>query len=64
MTEYIFYQPADVRDYRVIGAMLTWAQENCPSYVTNDYLKRGDGDFYRLYFKEERDYSWFLLRWQ
>lgn len=64
MTEYIFYQPVNTRDYQVNTDMLEWAETNCPSFVTNDFLQRGDGDFYRLYFKEEKDYIWFKLRWQ
>ena len=63
MTDYIFYQPVVANDYTVIEKMLSWAKENCPSYITNDYLVRGDGDFYRLYFKEEKDYNWFMLKW-
>ena len=64
MTDYIFYQPVDTRDYRVIEAMLEWAYENCPSGFGNDYLRRGDGDFYRLYFSDEKEFAWFKLKWE
>ena len=62
MTEYIFYQPV-AQDFQSIKAMLAWAKANCPSYITNDYLRRGDGDFYRLYFGKEKDFVVFALRW-
>jgi len=63
MSDYIFYQPVGKWDYQVTEAMLDWAKANCPSYITNDYLRRGDGDFYRLYFGQEKDFVWFQLRW-
>ena len=62
MTDYIFYQPV-ARDFGKIEAMLVWAKANCPSYVTNDYLRKDGGDFYRLYFGQEQDFAWFQLRW-
>jgi hypothetical protein len=63
MTDYIFYQPV-VQDSRVIEVMLDWAKANCPSYVTNDYIRLAtSGDFYRLYFAQEKDFAWFQLRW-
>ena len=63
MSDYIFYQPVGKWDYQVTKAMLDWAKANCPSYITNDYLRRDDGDFYRLYFGQEKDFVWFQLRW-
>lgn len=63
MSDYIFYQPVVELDYRVIEAMLDWAKANCPSYITNDYMRMGDGDFYRLYFGQEQDFAWFQLKW-
>jgi hypothetical protein len=62
MKEYIFYQPV-AQDFQTITAMLAWAKANCPSYITNDYVIMGDGDFYRLYFGQEKDFAWFQLRW-
>jgi hypothetical protein len=63
MSDYIFYQPVGIPDSGVIEAMLDWAKANCPSFITNDYLRMGDGDFYRLYFGQEQDFAWFQLRW-
>ena len=59
---YIFYQPV-AKDSELITEMLAWAKERCPSYITNDYLRGPNGDQYRLYFSEPKDYAWFILRW-
>lgn len=59
---YIFYQPV-TNEFELIEEMLSWAKERCPSYITNDYLRGPNGDQYRLYFSEEKDYAWFSLRW-
>jgi len=47
----------------LIEEMLAWAKECCPSYITNDYLRGPNGDQYRLYFSEAKDYAWFSLKW-
>jgi hypothetical protein len=59
---YIFYQPV-AKDSELITEMLAWAKERCPSYITNDYLRGPNGDQYRLYFSDERDRTFFMLKW-
>ena len=46
---------------------LTWAKENCPSYITND-LHRGGYNTYDhtcidYFFGDEKDALMFALRW-
>lgn len=42
---------------------LSWAKKNCPSYITNDALRKDDKWYYRFYFGQEKDIIMFLLRW-
>lgn len=58
-------------DRRVLE-MLSWAKENCPSYITNTSRRKelatGNHISYYVYvidyhFSEERDATWFTLRW-
>lgn len=59
---YIFYIP--VRQLEHTEEMLRWAIVNCPSYITNDAVKKGRDDwYYRFYFGQEKDYLLFALKW-
>ena len=42
---------------------LTWAKQNCPSYITNDAVQRNGVFYYRFYFGNEKDQIWFAMRW-
>jgi hypothetical protein len=46
---------------------LTWAKENCPSYITNDLHQDGyntyDHTKIDYFFGNEKDAVWFSLRW-
>jgi hypothetical protein len=41
----------------------SWAKKNCPSYITNDALKKEGKWYYRFYFGQEKDVIIFMLRW-
>ena len=60
---HIFY--ISVRQpFERIEEMLTWARVNCPSYITNDAVKKDRDDwYYRFYFGQEKDYLLFALKW-
>lgn len=59
---YIFYSSVD-KPFRYTEEILEWAKDNCPSYITNDVERREDGQYYRFYFYDEKDYMMCLLRW-
>ena len=46
---------------------LTWAKENCPSYITNDMHQDGyytyDNTKIDYFFADEKDALMFILRW-
>jgi ferredoxin-thioredoxin reductase catalytic subunit len=42
---------------------LSWAEKNCPSYITNDAVQKHGEYYYRFYFSREQDRMWFALRW-
>jgi hypothetical protein len=46
---------------------LHWAKKYCPSYITNDMHCNGyntyDATKIDYHFSDEKDASWFLLRW-
>ena len=42
---------------------LTWAKQNCPSYITNSAVLKDGLYHYRFYFAQERDQVAFALRW-
>lgn len=46
---------------------LTWAKENCPSYISNDLHMDGyntyDHKKIDYFFGNEKDAVWFSLRW-
>jgi hypothetical protein len=52
--------------YSPFWAPLTWAKENCPSYLTNDLHQDGyNYDHTRIdyFFADEQDAFMFKLRW-
>ena len=53
--------------YDPMWEALTWAKENCPSYITNDIHPSGSIFFDRkkvdYYFGDEKEAVMFLLRW-
>lgn len=59
---YIFRIPIS-RDYGEIISMLKWAKDHCPSFITNNVEFNTDRHCYRFYFADEKDYTWFSLRW-
>lgn len=42
---------------------VSWAMKHCPSYITNDAIKKNGIYYYRFYFSEEKDQMMFILRW-
>ena len=55
------YWPSNV-DEKAYEA-LKWVKKNCPSYITNDTVKRDGNYYYRFLFAQERDQIMFALRW-
>ena len=55
--------------YDPVWSALYWAQEHCPSYITNQNQSRSGSTFSNrqydivYYFGEERDAVLFALRW-
>jgi hypothetical protein len=53
--------------YDPVWRPLTWAKENCPSYITNDVHKNtgksGHGVQIDYFFSDEKDATLFTLRW-
>lgn len=55
------YWPSNV-DEKAYDA-LEWAKKNCPSYITNDTVKKEGNWYYRFFFGQEKDVMIFMLRW-
>jgi hypothetical protein len=59
----IFYSPIS-KSFLEIDKMVSYAKENCPSYITCDAVARGKNyGNYRFHFGNEKDYMLFVLRW-
>lgn len=43
--------------------LLEWTKKHCPSYITNDAVQKGGEYYYRFYFGNDKDLTWFALRW-
>ena len=45
------------------GLTLTWAKQNCASFVKVSEIRVEGQLFYRFFFLDEQDASWFALKW-
>jgi hypothetical protein len=54
--------------YDPVWEAMTWAKENCPSYITNDMHQDGyntyDNTKIDFFFGDEKEALMFMLRWQ
>ena len=44
-------------------AIVSWAVQNCPSYVNNAGVRYNSGALITFYFTEEQDAMWFGLKY-
>ena len=49
--------------YPVSYESVSWVKKHCPSYITNEAVKKKGIYYYRFYFSEEKDQMMFALRW-
>jgi hypothetical protein len=62
----------ELHEDKQIREALDWAKRHCPSYITNDVYMIAVEDtsrqytefMYRFYFSNEKEASWFRLRWE
>lgn len=52
-----------VNYYEEAQRIITWAQKNCPSYITNKGISYISGALVSFYFVNEQDAMWFKLKY-
>lgn len=44
--------------------LMIWMQANLPGHRKHTVWRLKDGGYFEIRFRYERDYEWFVLRWQ